>query len=457
MIWWGTVFTVSQRYFFNSSRRLFAIRNSDLRVKANIHITPKIGLTLDYVLGKVGAKYVMSNLGTQRVSQIKEFLLGHCGIREDLQKQSIHFSLRQPNGQDLNDRDWRQVSEFALKEFGLTDYPFVVVQHPGEHVHIVASVVGFHCQRWNDSFSRMRAIRCAQKIEGRFNLTVTPGILHFQAEDLPLTICDQRKGKNSEERAVVSAAVAHALDRCKGLNEFRTNLASKNVFMKYVRHRGRVFCVYGKSLWFPAYKLSRAFTLNNIVLHLARNRNLYETKNPSERSIRPITTVVVGSQFAHSYGKDNSSTSAASNSNKSIAIEQRSSPVKPAEKVENSQLVARHIPPHNGGAPAIPNARSGAVMQITSPNADRFKHAFKILLRDQQSAARQSGIDGSQTGEASRTFEEALELCNFILRDPDCEKWWRLEQRRIQEELERFGSEEIYRIVPLTQDIEYAR
>lgn len=424
-------------------------------MKANIHLTQQIAITCDYVFERIGATYLLSNIGTQSISEIKGYLLAHCRLRDDLAVQCVHISLRQRRGEDLEDQGWRCVSADLVQQLSLTDYPFVVVRHPGEHVHVVAAVSGFHCQRWRDSFSRLRAIGSTKEIECRHDLTETPGIGNVPQKSRPLSaLDDDRKGKGSAEKQFISSVISRALETSTTLSGFRTELSSQKVRMNYVRHKGQIFCVYGRAeQWFPAYKLSRSFTLRPLILQISRNRKeLHEKQILSTVIAQPISTAPARTESCRQSTIVGTTPTAVDTPCSSSSREQNPTSAEGGKVGQTEKAVSKLQPPPDTQSLVLPDARSGNIERGHTESEPRVERPHKVQQREQSSPAQQHIDSRSQDAASGRSFEEAVEIALSILRDPSYEQKWRLKRladRRKQEKLERLRDLRAQRIVEL--------
>lgn len=331
-------------------------------------------------------------------------------------------------------------------------------------MHVVAAVSGFHCQRWRDSFSRLRAIGSTKEIECRHDLTETPGIGNVPRNSRPLlALSDDRKGKGSAEKHFISSVITRAWETSTTLSGFRTELSSQRVRMKYVRHKGQVFCVYGSSdKWFPAYKLSRSFTLQPLIQKISRNRQkLHENKILSARIEKPIATAITGAKSCGPSAIVGTTPTAVDTPRSSSSREQKSTRVEAGEVGQIEKTDAHVQPRRDSQSSAVPAARSGGLEQVHTKAEPRVDLPHKGQQHKQSPPAQQPVAAGYKDREVARSLEEALELALSILRDPDFEQKWtlkRLADRRKQERLERFQDLRAQRIVELlTGGAKYVR
>ena len=83
----------------------------------------------------------------------------------------FHASLRLPTHEQLTDDQWRGAAREYLAHLGYTETAYVVVRHPENHIHVVASRVRFDgtaVVTWKD---RWRGLAAMEAIERHFGLT----------------------------------------------------------------------------------------------------------------------------------------------------------------------------------------------------------------------------------------------------------------------------------------------
>jgi len=92
-------------------------------------------------------------------------------LNPDLTRAVYHCSLRLPAGEHLADEGWAGFSRDYLREMGFADTPYVVVQHAGDHVHLIASRIRFDGQTVPDGNDRWRSNAVVSGLEEKYHLS----------------------------------------------------------------------------------------------------------------------------------------------------------------------------------------------------------------------------------------------------------------------------------------------
>ena len=98
-------------------------------------------------------------------------------LRPDVTRPVFHCSLSLTRGESLPDEKWGGLAAKFMEKMGFPETcPYVVVRHGDkehEHVHIIASMVGFDGERWNDAHDFRKAKKATAELEPEFGLKIT--------------------------------------------------------------------------------------------------------------------------------------------------------------------------------------------------------------------------------------------------------------------------------------------
>jgi len=92
-------------------------------------------------------------------------------LNPDLTRAVYHCSLRLPTGEQLTDAGWAGFSRDYLREMGFDEVPYVVVQHAGDHVHLIASRIRFDGGTVPDGNDRWRSNAVVHGLEEKYHLS----------------------------------------------------------------------------------------------------------------------------------------------------------------------------------------------------------------------------------------------------------------------------------------------
>jgi len=92
-------------------------------------------------------------------------------LNPDLTRAVYHCSLRLPAGEQLTDEGWAGFSRDYLQAMGFADVPYVVVQHAGDHVHLIASRIRFDGGTVPDGNDRWRSNGVVYGLEEKYHLS----------------------------------------------------------------------------------------------------------------------------------------------------------------------------------------------------------------------------------------------------------------------------------------------
>lgn len=128
---------------------------------------------LNYVLNPEKGLLIGGNMEGKTPRELaKEFAESRI-LNPDLQSPVYHVSLSLSLGEHLKDYTWNQITDRYMKEMGFEYSQFIVARHTDrehEHVHIVASRIGFDGKTVSDSKNYYRSEQIIRGIEKEFGL-----------------------------------------------------------------------------------------------------------------------------------------------------------------------------------------------------------------------------------------------------------------------------------------------
>ena len=173
---------------------------------------------LNYILDSEKQAYIVGGNMVSRDAQGLAREFGHVRrIRSGCKKPVLHIALRMPGGEDVSDAKWIAISLDLLKILQLSNRPWCLVKHIGEHVHLVTSRVDNSGGVWTGKWEALRLISATQELEKKFGLTITPGLAGRDRRQTRLTSGQIRKFQREVERgdAPVIPAKAAIAERIK--------------------------------------------------------------------------------------------------------------------------------------------------------------------------------------------------------------------------------------------------
>ena len=258
------------------------------------------GGVLNYVLdeGKE-ARIVGGNMTGQDAKALaREF--GHVRrLRRGCKKPVLHIALRLPAGEDVSDAKWLAISLDLLKLLQLSNRPWVLVKHLGEHVHLVTSRIDNGGQVWAGKWEALRLIDATRQLERKFGLTITPGLKGRDKKQVRLTSGQLRKmqrelGRGEEPEVPAKVAIAERIERAIGqsngtFDDFKTRLEKLGVttrlnVAKTTSHISGISFEFG-GIVVRGSKVARAYSWQGINQLLAERKDAYENpRTPQPRS-----------------------------------------------------------------------------------------------------------------------------------------------------------------------------
>ncbi len=261
---------------------------------------------------RVGGAVIGGNLGAEGAREGAAWaamLREAASTRPDIDKPVWHVSLRNPpSDRTLSDGEWAMAGQGFAEKMGFEDKPWVMVRHGEDHVHLVASRVGFNGQVWSRSDDRYKAQRACTAIEADLGLAAAPresSASSRRSADHQVSTGEWRRGLREHAapgRVALATAVVHAaaastgggreafevaLDRA-GIDH-QVNVASTGRVSGYRFHLPGHDDAAGAAVWFRASQLDKRLAWSNLGLvlegpapepnpHLAPERKKLETK-----------------------------------------------------------------------------------------------------------------------------------------------------------------------------------
>ncbi len=207
---------------------------------------------LNYVMGKSQSTVLgFQNTYSDTDTDMKFFgrVLYHLGNRHDSEKRYLHASLNLPRGEDLNDREFFELSKKYMEHMGYGEQPYVVIRHHDtkhEHVHIVSSTIKEDCLQVNLSNDIRRSIATQKYLEKEYGLSPSPDTK--QTKELPIYEMPEFRNRDSNGvRFYIQDIVNIALQKYKvqSFTELAEHLKKHHIEIKTVERNGRMGVSYG--------------------------------------------------------------------------------------------------------------------------------------------------------------------------------------------------------------------
>ena len=262
--------------------------------------------------GRAGGAVIGGNLafeGARDGSEWAGLLREAAGTRPEIARPVWHVSLRNPaTDRTLSDAEWADAGQGFAQAMGLEEHPWVMVRHGQDHVHLVASRVGFDGRVWSKGNDRYRAQAATAAIEGELGLAVAPrrsteasrrpADHQISAGEWRRAIREQAApGRVVLAEAVRAAAVAATGHGREGFEvalgragvEHQVNVASTGRVSGYRFHLPGHHDSAGEAVWFRASQLDKRLSWSNLApildgpaplppAHLAPVKKKLETK-----------------------------------------------------------------------------------------------------------------------------------------------------------------------------------
>ena len=177
----------------------------------------------------------------------------------------VHIPLRMPKGEDVSDDKWLEIAKALMVEMKLTpDRPWILVKHPDEHVHLVTSAINYKGDLWHGHFEVFNLITATNKLEHKFELTITPTLKEADKNRILLS-SGQRQKKTRQLAAGIEPPLtpneklaelirAAILESNGEFEAFKRRLESKQV--EVLQSKYKPGDVYGISFKFEGAKIT---------------------------------------------------------------------------------------------------------------------------------------------------------------------------------------------------------
>lgn len=190
----------------------------------------------------------------------------------------VHIPLRMPKDEDVSDDKWLEIANALMVEMKLTkDRPWILVKHPDDHVHLVTSAINYIGDLWHGHFEVFNLIKATNKLEYKFNLTVTPTLDQASKERILLSsgqrhkkirqLADEIEMQLTPNEILAELIPAAIMESDGEFETFKRVLETKQVEVLQSKHTSGE--VYGISFKFEnaaikGSKIARAFSWNGI-------------------------------------------------------------------------------------------------------------------------------------------------------------------------------------------------
>ncbi|WP_373517858.1 relaxase/mobilization nuclease domain-containing protein [Pricia sp.] len=210
---------------------------------------------LDYVSGKAKSTVLgFRNTYSDTDTDMKFFgrVLYHLGNRHGSKKRYAHISLNLPRGENLNDKDFFELSQKYMEHMGYGEQPYVVIRHHDtkhEHVHIVSSTIKEDCLQINLSNDIRRSIATQKYLEKEFGLSPSPDTK--QTRELPKYEMPEFRNRDiNGVRFYIQDITNNTLQKYKvrSFRELAAHLKDHHIELRTVDRNGRVGLSYGVSV-----------------------------------------------------------------------------------------------------------------------------------------------------------------------------------------------------------------
>ncbi|MCK0189666.1 relaxase/mobilization nuclease domain-containing protein [Arenibacter sp. F20364] len=207
---------------------------------------------LNYVLGKadntiLGFQNTYSDTDTN--TEFFGRVLYYLGNRHDSEKRYVHATINLPRGEQLDDKDFFELSKAYMEHMGYGEQPFIVVRHcdtKHEHVHIVSTTIKEDCLQINLNNDFRRNVATQKYLEKQFGLSPSPDMR--QEKELPIYGMPQFKNEDiSGVRFYMQDIINNTLQKYKvrSFKELSEFLRPHHIQLRTVNHNGRIGVSFG--------------------------------------------------------------------------------------------------------------------------------------------------------------------------------------------------------------------
>ena len=207
-----------------------------------------------------------------------------ASLRPEKSKVCLHFSLRMPQGHDVDDLTWNQIAVRFMEKMNLSsNRPWLLVKHPDEHVHIATSRIDLDGNVWHGKFEALKAIKATHELEQEFHLKLTPTLTTTDLFKTRLTDLEiKKKAARSESellpREKLAEIIANAIESSVGSFKcFTWHLQQSNVSLRLNRakntdHVSGISFVYN-GLPYKGSKIARAYSYQGILKLIEKKKS----------------------------------------------------------------------------------------------------------------------------------------------------------------------------------------
>jgi hypothetical protein len=163
-------------------------------------------------------------------------------LRPGCEKPVLHIPLRLPEGEDVSDVRWLEITLSFLRLMQLSNRPWVIVKHLNNHIHLITSRVDYSGKVWTGEWEALRLIEATQQIEKLFRLTITPGLAGRNRKQVRLTSGQLRKMQREMDRGeqpevLAKVALAERIEKSIAesngtFNDFKARLEKLGVITR---------------------------------------------------------------------------------------------------------------------------------------------------------------------------------------------------------------------------------
>ncbi len=203
-------------------------------------------------------------------------------LSKRVEKPVLHLSMRLAPGESLNKNQLLDIADEMVKEMGVADNQYIVIQHRDtkeQHIHIVANRVGYEGKAASSSNNYYKMDKLCRRLEKQYNLQQVLSPKSFlSAEQRLIPRHDIRKERLKND-------IRQTLQKVKNYPEFEQQI--KSLGYKIIKGRGISFIddkkvkIKGSEVGFSLATLEKVFALKNgLATQLSQKKNIPE-QNPS--------------------------------------------------------------------------------------------------------------------------------------------------------------------------------
>ena len=201
---------------------------------------------MNYVLGKADST-ILGFQNTYSDTDTNTAFLGrvlyYLGNRHDSERRYVHATINLPRGEQLEDKDFFELSKAYMEHMGYGEQPYMVVRHHDtkhEHVHIVSTTIREDCLQINLSNDFKRNVATQKYLEKQFGLSPSPETR--KDRELPVYRIPQFKNEDiNGVRFYIQDITNNMLQKYKvrSFKELSKILRPHHIQVRTVDHNGR--------------------------------------------------------------------------------------------------------------------------------------------------------------------------------------------------------------------------